>query len=72
MGTNGRRPLYAIRGEMARRDIKVKELARHPLVDLSAGHLSDVLCGRKPLTRRMAEAIRRAIDELAPVTDGGS
>lgn len=71
MTNNGRKPVNQIKGELARRGILRKELARHPLVDLSDGHLSDILRGRKPLTPRMAEAIKRAIDELAPVSDGG-
>ena len=66
MPLNGRKPLSAIRAELARRGIKQKDLARHELVDLNPDHLSAILCGRRPLTPRLAKAIDRAIEELAP------
>lgn len=66
MPLNGRKPLTAIKAELARRGIKLKDLAQHELVDVNPDHLSAILCGRKSLTPRLAKAISRAIEELAP------
>ena len=74
MPLNGRKPRNDLKAAFARRGLKQRGIAAK--VQISEGHLNDVLNGRRPLTHRLARDISRATgisltiikgeDELAP------
>ena len=65
MTRNGQKPRNDLKAEITRRGLLYKQVAQHADVDVTQGHLSDILNGRKPLSRRLERGIRRAIEELS-------